>query len=238
MNIIDALIIVMLIVGAIAGFKDGVIKKGVSLIGLIVITVLSFIFKNNLSIIMYENLPFFKLWGAVKGIEVLNIIFYEIISFLIIWTVLSIIYKVIVTITGLIEKVLKATVILAIPSKILGIILGVLEYYVITYLILFILTQPVFNIKEFNDSSWTNTILTNTPIISKYANETLELYDEIYKSIDSYNDKNKVETNEKILDILLDKKIITPESTDKLIEQKKIEIKNTTLIDKYRHKEA
>lgn len=237
MNIIDALIIVMLIVGAISGFKAGVLKKTVSLVGLIVIIILSFIFKNYLSMIMYENLPFLKLWGAIKGIEVLNILFYEIISFLIIFTVLSIIYKVIVTITGLVEKVLKATVLLAIPSKLLGIIIGVLEYYIITYIILFVLTQPVFNIKEFNDSKWTNKILTETPVISKYADETLSLYDDIYKTIDSYNENNKIETNEKILIIFLENKIITAESTDKLIEQKKIEISDRSIIDKYRKKE-
>lgn len=238
MNIIDALIIVMLIIGAISGFKSGILKKTVSLVGLIVIIVLSFIFKNYLSIILYENLPFLKLWGAVKGIEILNILFYEIVSFLIIFTVLSIIYKVIVTITGLVEKVLKATVILAIPSKILGIIVGVLQYYIITYIILFVLTQPAFNIKEFNDSKWANPILTKTPIISKYANETIGLYDEIYTAIDSYDEKNKIETNEKILVIFLENKIITAESADKLIEQKKIEINNQSIIDKYRKKES
>ncbi len=33
-------------------------------------------------------------------------------------------------VTGLVEKILKATVILSIPSKILGIFVGILEMYV------------------------------------------------------------------------------------------------------------
>ena len=42
MNILDALIIIFLLIGALAGFKRGLIKQGVLLVGLIVVLVLSF----------------------------------------------------------------------------------------------------------------------------------------------------------------------------------------------------
>ena len=45
MNIIDAVIILFIILGAVVGFKEGFIKKTASLIGLVVITIISFLLK-------------------------------------------------------------------------------------------------------------------------------------------------------------------------------------------------
>ena len=42
MNILDALIIIFLLVGALAGYRRGLIKQAVLLVGLIIVLVLSF----------------------------------------------------------------------------------------------------------------------------------------------------------------------------------------------------
>ena len=73
LNIVDAIIILIILLGGVIGFKEGIIKKLTSVIGLILVVILSFTLKNYLSVIFYENLPFFDLWGAFKGIQVLNI---------------------------------------------------------------------------------------------------------------------------------------------------------------------
>ena len=77
LNIVDAIIILTILLGGVIGFKEGAIKKLTSIIGLVIVVVLSFMFKNPLSVFFYENLPFFDLWGVFKGIQVLNILFYE-----------------------------------------------------------------------------------------------------------------------------------------------------------------
>ena len=130
LNIVDAIIILIILLGGVIGFKEGIIKKLTSVIGLILVVILSFTLKNYLSVIFYENLPFFDLWGAFKGIQVLNIIFYEMLAFLIIASVLTLVYRLFLGVSGLIEKILKATVILSIPSKILGFFAGLLENYI------------------------------------------------------------------------------------------------------------
>ena len=101
-GLIDAIILIFILLGGIIGFKEGVIKKLTSVVGLVLVVVLAFTLKNKLSIYFYENLPFFDLWGVFKGIQILNVVFYEMVAFLVIASVLMLVYKVLLGITGLI----------------------------------------------------------------------------------------------------------------------------------------
>ena len=58
MNVADIIIVIALVLGAIGGFKAGVIKKTADFVGIFLVIILSFYLKNYLSVIMYENLPF------------------------------------------------------------------------------------------------------------------------------------------------------------------------------------
>ena len=234
LNIVDIIIILFILMGGIVGLKEGAIKKTFSIVGLILVVVLSFVLKNHLSVFFYENLPFFNLWGVFKGIQVLNIIFYEMVAFLIISSVLSLIYKVLLGITGVIEKILKATVILSIPSKILGFIVGLFEAYIWIYIILFVLTLPVFNIKTLYESKASMFIITKTPLLSKYTGKTLDIYNDLYSIIDNREGKSNETLNEESMKLMLDYEIITKESAQKLIDKNKIEVNNKDFIDLYK----
>ena len=235
MNIIDAVIILFIILGAVVGFKEGFIKKTASLIGLVVITIISFLLKDMISVILYENLPFFNFGGLIKGVEMINVIMYELIAFFIVFAALSLILRIILAVTGIVEKLLKMTIILAVPSKILGAIVGAIEYYIYAFIIFFIITLPVFNIKIVNESKYKNFILNNTPVVSTLANKTLDTYKEVYDAIDSHNGNNTEEVNAKVLDVLLKYDIISVESTEKLIKANKVHVKNPDeILNKYR----
>ena len=233
LNIVDAIIILIILLGGVIGFKEGIIKKLTSVIGLILVVILSFTLKNYLSVIFYENLPFFDLWGAFKGIQVLNIIFYEMLAFLIIASVLTLVYRLLLGVSGLIEKILKATVILSIPSKILGFFAGLLENYIWIYLFLFVLTLPVINIKEIRESNLATSILEKTPILSKYTNKTLAIYNDLYNIIDNKENKTNEQVNESAMDLMLKYEIITPSSARKLIDKNKVSVSDDSFIDKY-----
>lgn len=233
LNIVDAIIILIILLGGVIGFKEGIIKKLTSVIGLILVVILSFTLKNYLSVIFYENLPFFDLWGAFKGIQVLNIIFYEMLAFLIIASVLTLVYRLLLGVSGLIEKILKATVILSIPSKILGFFAGLLENYIWVYLFLFVLTLPVINIKEIRESNLATSILEKTPILSKYTNKTLAIYNDLYSIIDNKENKTNEQVNESAMDLMLKYEIITPASARKLIDKNKVNVSDDSFIDKY-----
>ncbi len=232
LSIVDAIILLFILLGGVVGFKEGVIKKLTTVIGLIVVIVLSFVLKNKLSVFFYENLPFFDFWGVFKGVQVLNILFYEILAFVLIASVLMMVYRVILMITGLLEKVLKATVILSIPSKILGFFVGLLDAYIWVYIILFILTLPIFNIRDIHESQVANYMLTKTPILAKYTDETVKIYDEVYNVIDNRKDKTNIELNEESLDVMLKYKFVTVESAEKLIKSNKISVSDDYSLEK------
>lgn len=231
-GIIDAIILIFILLGGIIGFKEGVIKKLTSVIGLILVVVLAFTLKNKLSIYFYENLPFFDLWGVFKGVQILNVVFYEVVAFLVIASVLMLVYRVLLGITGLIEKVLKATVILSIPSKILGFVVGLVEAYVWVYIILFALTLPMINLKDIYTSRVANYIMEETPYLSKYTNKTIEVYTNLYDIIDNRKEKSNKEVNEEALDLMLKYDIITDKSAEKLIKSNKVDVSDNYRLNK------
>ena len=233
LGIVDIIILLFILIGGLYGFKEGAIKKITSLVGIILVFVISFILKNKLSVYFYENLPFIDLWGVFKGIQVLNIIFYEVVAFLIIVSILMLIYQIILKISGLVEAILKATVILSIPSKIIGFFIGLIESYIWVYVILFVMTLPVINVKEIYESKIANFIMKDTPYLSKYTNKTIELYNDMYTIVDNRKDMTNIELNEETMDLMLKYDIITHESAKDLIQRNKVEVSDSYL-EKYK----
>ena len=223
MNIIDIVILIFLGFGALIGFKRGFTRQLVSLVGIFVIIVLSFLLKNPISVFLYNNLPFFNFGGIFKDITVLNILVYEVIAFFIVFFVLTIIFKILLTLTKIFEKILTATIILGIPSKILGSILGVVQYLIYIFIVLYILSLPMFNLNIIKDSKVANTILDKTPILNNICEETMEVFNEIITLKEEYETTTNVgEFNQKALNIMIDKGIVTEENAQKLIDKGKI----------------
>lgn len=231
MNVVDVIIIALLILGGVAGFKAGVIKKLTDFIGMFVVIILAFYLKNYISVIMYENLPFFNFFGLINGIDALNILLYEVIAFLVIFIALLFVLKVVLMLTGLVEKILKATVILSIPSKLLGIVVGVIEMYVYLFLILVIVSLPIFDSSFLKDSKMNNFILNNTPVLSGVSEEIIDIYGDVYNIIDNRKNKTNEQLNEEILKVLIDKKVITKESAKKLVDKNKIHINDKSIVE-------
>lgn len=235
MALVDILIIGFIFIGGFVGWKRGVIKEAASAVGVVLITILSFIFKNPLSIILYENLPFFKFGGIFKGVTVLNIALYELIAFLIVFSILMILWKIVMFASGIVQKIIDMTIILGFPSKILGFIIGLVEYYLICFVVLYILVLPIFSVKEVVDSKYANFVLEKTPLISNMFGDKMEFLDEFvslkekYKNTDSAN-----EFNYDTLDLFLKYDIIDINSAKKLREKNKLKIDGIdNLLKKY-----
>lgn len=228
MNIVDIVILILLAFGALLGFKRGFTRELVSLVGIFVILVLSFILKNPISVFLYNNLPFFNFGGIFKDVTVLNILVYEVISFFIVFFVLTVIFKLLLSITKIFEKILTATIILGIPSKILGAILGVIQYVIYIFIILYILRLPMFNINIVKDSKVASTILEKTPILNNVCDKTLDVFNEIIELKEEYETTNNVdEFNQKALNSMIDKGVISKDNAQRLIDKGKI--KNVTV---------
>ncbi len=235
--IVDVIIFLLILSSALLGLKRGFTKELVCFLGFFIIIILAFILKNPLSSLMYEYLPFFKFSWIIKGATSLNIILYEIISFFIVLSLLTIIFKVLVFATTIFEKILKITVVLGIPSKILGFVVGILEGIVWSFIILYIINLPFFKTDILNDSKIASSILNKTPILTTMTKDTIKASEEVSNLIDDYKTKNKFDSSfdYKAIDIMLEHKIVKPSSIEKLKEKNKIKVKNIDkLIEKYK----
>ena len=235
MNFIDYIIIAVLIIAALVGFKKGVLNSVVIFVGTLVVIILAFYLKNPISVLLYQYLPFFNLPGKFAGVNVFNILIYEAISFFLTVVVLAMILSVIAKITGVVEKFLRATIVLGIPSKILGAIFGLLEGYILAFVIVFILSLTA--ITKVNESKYSSVLLESTPILSSVVGDTYNSVSEVYKICADYQDEtDKDEANRKSLDVLLKYEILGVKSADKLIETKKLKTPGIKeIVDKYRN---
>lgn len=234
-TIVDAIIILFLLMGAIVGFKRGVIQSATMFVGIIIVIILSYYLKNPLSKLMYTYLPFFKFSGALQGVTVLNILIYEAIAFLIVFLILTALLNVLIKATGIVEKILKFTIILGIPSKILGAIFGILEQFIYLFVFLFLFSRLSFTAEYINESFLGTKILDSTPILSGVIESSYQSFEEIYSLKDKYaNSTNKEEYNKEALDILLKYAIISPDGAKKLVENGKIDTEGIdAIISKY-----
>lgn len=227
MNVVDILILAILLIYILKGFKNGVIKEVVSFVGGILVLVLAFSLKTPLSVFLYEHLPFIDFGGIFSGISVINIIIYELLSFLILASVLMILFKILLGITNIIEKILKITVILAIPSKILGAIVGFLEGVIVVFIMLYIGIHIGVTKEYIESSKYGNLVLSKTPILSNVVEPLYDATIEIYEVANSYTDsEDKDKANLEALDILLKYELLDVENADLLVRKGKLNISN------------
>lgn len=229
LNIIDVIILLFLLMGAVIGYKRGAIQTIATLIGTLLIIVLAYYLKNPLSVLMYTYLPFFKLGGVFKGITVINILIYEAIAFFLVLSILSILLSVLLKVTGIISKIVDHSIILTLPSKLIGILIGFLEAYIFLFILLFLFSQFSFSQVVLKESKYTDSILTKTPFTKGFQNSY-----NVFKEISKMNDKEQEKKDYEALNLLLKYEIITPENADKLVKKGKINIsKADELIKKY-----
>ena len=162
MNIFDIAIILLILLSAVTGLKQGVLKSGINLIGTVLIYIIAFKMKNGIGLFLCKVCPFFKFDGYIT----LNILIYQLIAFVLIASVLFSIFALILKLTGIVQKLIDLTVILDIPSKIGGFIVGLLEGYVVMFIIILILSVPLRNVEMFSKSKLVNKMLNDTPILS------------------------------------------------------------------------
>lgn len=235
MNVVDIVILVILVSFAIIGFKRGFLYSLVSFLGSIGIIYAAYLLKNYLGDVFVTDLPFFSIKIGTFSSQVMNVIMYQTVAFIIMTILFGLVYKAIIILTGIVEKILKLTIVLGIPSKILGLIFGILEGYIIVYLVLFIVTQPYVKMDILNNSSYAKTILTKTPVLSGFANNTVEVVNEIN---DIVEDKDTKDFDLKLSELILKHKVTSPDVMQELVDKKKITVDGINeIIQKYKEED-
>jgi len=226
---VDILLIVFIVLGTFAGTRRGLIKTAVGFVGLVAIVILSYSLKNPLANFLIDTLPFLQFGGAIEGLTSLNILLYNIISFVVVFILMYCVLNIILALTGFVDTLLKFTVIWIIPSKIGGAILGFLEAWVFLFLVVFVLSQFKFTNTFIKDSTVSNIMLNNTPIIGNYLSGARDAAKDIYEGIEEYSkDETKTTTdlNLYILQIQINNGLISKEKAQELLDTGKINLGN------------
>ena len=233
-NIVDVILFLFIACWGVAGFKRGFIKQGVMTIGTVIIFILAFYLKNPLAEFLSLHLPFFKFGGMLLGATAVNILFYQLLSFIIILCVLEVILNVLIKASGIIETILKVTIIFGIPSKILGLILGLIEGVIVAHVLLFFASQPIFQL-PMEDATLAQHVL-KVPGLSNVTGSMMDTFTDIYDLMDEYKDStNSNGYNLDAIDIMLEHKVITVDYVEKLMDKGKVDIVGIdNVLNKYR----
>jgi len=186
MNILDVVFVLIILLFGVIGFKRGVFKQLVMSVGVFLICLIAWYLKTPIATALSLHMPFWNLSNYPGMIPVLNILFYQTVGFCVVFGILMIILQVLINATSLFEKILKATVILAIPSKICGFIVGLIEGYVLVFIAAFFLSQPSMSVDFINQSSIRPWVLNNTVILSNSVGSTYDAMSDIYKLKEKY----------------------------------------------------
>lgn len=237
LNIFDVGIILLLIMFLIVGFKNGVIREAFALIGIIAVFILSFVFKGLLGNLMCIILPFFKLSGVIEGFSVINILIYQIIAFMLVFAILLTIYEIFLKISKFIQKLVNLTIILILPSKLLGAVVSLIKGVIALFAVFIVLMIPLKNSELFTGSTMVNQILYKTPILSQSSNNYINTVEEIYNLAEKVSNK-KISTNAanlELLDMMLKHKIVNKSTVESLVKLHKLDDVNNieTVLQKY-----
>ena len=231
MTIVDAIVILFLLLGAVLGFKKGAIRTLVGLIGTIAVVIIAYYLKNPVAELLYDFVPFLEFSGSWQGLVTLNILLYEGLAYVLVFIVLYSILAIILKVTGIIEKVLTMTIILGIPSKIIGAVLGFVEALVFSFIILFVLLQFNASHTWVKESTVAMSIIDKTPFIGGMVDDTYQAIMEINDLQEKYeNSDNKDAYNGEILSIMLEYQIITPDVAKELIADGKLDFAGAELV--------
>lgn len=219
MNIFDVVIILLILMFGVTGWKNGGIKQLVTLVGTIIVFILAYYLKDSLAEIFIKYLPFFNFKIPVGNLMSINIIFYQLLAFLILVIIFMFILRIVINVSSVINKLVNLTLILTLPNKLLGLFLGLIEGYIFAFIILSVITIPLSGNSLFMESKVRNYIVNETPILKDSLGDLNNATNSIL-SLDINNDQNK--NNLEVINTLLEKDIISTELLDEVLESNKL----------------
>ena len=127
------------------------------------------------------------------------------------------------------QKIVNATIILILPSKVLGGIIGFIEGWITLFIILLALLVPLKDFDQYKNSELTNFILFNSPVLSNavkpFTKGVIEIYDVSSKI--SLKEMNTNEANLESINIMLKYKLVDRNTVEELVKLHKLDnVKN------------
>ena len=190
MKISEIVIIIIILLGALIGFKKGAIKEIFELVGTVSIIIIAYLLKGYLASFLIKLLPFFNFKGYV-GLYSINFLIYDVISFIIIFVLLYCILNILINLAGFIDKLINLSVIFALPSKIIGLVLGMVNALVFIFLLCYIAMQIPHTQKYVMESKVSTSILERTPIVNVVCSKGILVSEDVYNKLLGYSFKEE-----------------------------------------------
>ena len=145
MNVIDIGIILVLCMSFLVGWKSGVIRELFNVVGIVVVLIISYQLKGLVGNALCKVLPFIKFKGILAGLTAMNILLYQAIAFLLVFGILLGVYSLLISISKFLQEIINFTIVLLLPSKILGGIIGLIRCWLVLFIIIIVLLVPFKN---------------------------------------------------------------------------------------------
>lgn len=221
--IISLIIILVFISDIVTGYKKGFLGTTLKFLKSVVALLFAYLFKSKLGTYLSINLPFFNLKGIFKGMDIVNVLIYELIAFIAIFAIVSLILKIIIDMFNIEEKLYSLIVRFHIPNNLIGGIFGGLKSIVVIYFVLSIFTA-VANFVNIDTGNSLGEYVLNIPVLKNSFGGTLDSLDEISElAVEYKNTQDKGVINGDAISILLENGILTEEQLSVLIESGKVE---------------
>lgn len=225
MSYVDLGLLVILIISTFIGYKSGVIKSIVRLLALVISVIVAYQLKDFVAEFLIDIMPFFDFGGLFEGITSMSILFYHGVSFLVIFIIIYSLLSIVIMLAGFLDKILKMTIILYLPDKILGGIVGFIQGTMISFVIIFVLAQVPYTQEYVIDSTYGYQILHRTPVIrTVLADCTVISGDiaDIIMNVDTDDEDYKTDTQIAIMNVFVKYGLITAETAQELVDSEKV----------------
>lgn len=249
MDLIGIIIIVIAVLGVYLGYQNGIIKVGADFVALFISMILAGLLKGPISNMLYGVFPFLSYSGALEELYTVNLIFYQVMIYLILLLFFLAIYQLIIIKTKVKELITNTMVETYLVFKFLGAFLGGPLIILFIYNFLLFFNMPYLNLKEVRDSKYVNGILNKTPIIAS-INKSLYNSEKYFNDIigdKKEREKDKRYLDNKILNHMIDEGFISDKKVDELVdkgylfryqEPKKEDINNENVVNEMEDKEG
>lgn len=221
--IISLIVILVFVSDVINGYKKGFLGTAIKLFKSVVALLFAYLFKGKLATYLSIHLPFFNLQGLFKGLDIVNVLIYELIAFVAIFAIVSLILKIIIDLFNIEERLFSLIVQLGIPNNLIGAIFGGLKSIIIIYFALSIFFV-VSNFMKIDTGNSLGDYVVNMPILKNSFGGTLDSFDQISElAVEYENTQDKGVLNHDAIGILLENGIISEEQLNALIDAGKVE---------------
>lgn len=221
-NVFDVAIVLLILMSAITGAKQGVLKSVVNFVGTIIVYIIAFALKDKVGVILCKFCPFFNF----NGYPTLNILLYQLVAFVLIAGILFAVFSFIMKVTRIIQRLVDMTVILKLPSSILGFVVGLFEGYIVMFIVLAVLALPFRNFEPYQESKLVNTIINDSPILTKSLGGVVDALTDVYQissNMDGNGTDQKNQINLDIMGVYLEHNVVSKKDALDIVDMDKFD---------------